>query len=272
MEGKLKRLLIFLFLAILVPSVAWPAMYGNNIASSAFFVDTSSGVTKLNLAQNRGRKIKVVDTSGRVAYGYIGPAGTAETLGANFITEWTNVGAYPFETFISFGTSSVAAIDTDASGRTITNNISGVTGALMKFEELLFSLNSGGSATHPRFILNANTAGSAGANTFYAGPMTTGAVGYYGNWLPLGLFVHAGIITNANVNFSLFDSSLKQVLTPSPSGCSIYNSPALATNSWASVDSGFNWNSIREYQIGQPLTLRDWDEGMVRHRWRRIKP
>lgn len=82
------------------------------------------------------------------------------------------------------------------------------------------------------------------------------------------------------------EPSIKEVVTPPSTGCSIYSTTNFAENSWATVESGFDWNSASytiqitpppfdlasgtgkpTYNLWKPVSLVDRAKGWWRH-WR----
>lgn len=264
-------------LLLLAPSIGWGAMYGNNIAGGTFFIDTSNSVARLNAAQNTGRMIKVVDIYGRQAVGWKGPAGTVEGLSAELITVWNNDvrgGIYTWETLNVNANGhdiDLAIHSGDAYALAFTNSFETQTGGLLKWV-ILITAESGVTTNRFSSIVVNNMGTPPSRIEFENKPNLSGS--YYltvnGN-LRYGGF---GVSLDGSGVTTTVTHSIKKVLTPGASGCSIFQSN-LTTNSWERVDADFDWNNISYYAIRQPLTLEDWKErpGHVpgTHRWRVIR-
>lgn len=279
---------------LLIPSVGYPAMYGNNVAGGTFFIDTSSGVTQLNQTQNMRRMIKVVDTSGKQAIGYVGPAGTGEKEGAQVYTENSaladpngteaaskgNFEGYGGGDTVGVTTTVVAAgtralnIYANGVGRGARNGLSFTTvvGALYKSSCAIMVETAGGilnkwASTGGAFYVNSSTVTAhiyTGVTTYFT-PSTTTTEGWYFS------SISGGTMYADNL-------SLRRVIEPPTSGCSIYDTPAYtegtkANNSWLRVDTGFNWNAISYYAIREPLDIPiPGPMGIpMSHRWRVIR-
>ncbi|MFH1428397.1 MAG: LamG domain-containing protein [Candidatus Margulisiibacteriota bacterium] len=204
-------------------------------------------------------KIILTDSVGKKAWGYIGEQGTGETLGSNLVVNGDNEAA-------------------------LMSNVSSLRGSLSQSSEQKYAgsysakyicdSQIGAHYTITALVLNKLYKTSqyvylpSGQTTTYlsigawAGPVNYG-IGYTSltdQWVLLSGYANAtasyiGIMSNVNTcnnEFWYIDNAVvQQVLTPTTAGVKIYSTQTGSTQSWASVESGFNANLISSYEIKQ---------------------
>jgi hypothetical protein len=137
-------------------------------------------------------------------------AGTVETLDVDLVDAWTNLGAYPFETFTP-GTGSAITQAVNSTGAAIANKtVSSVAGALYKLAVEIIKA----SGTPPKYSWG-NAANMGTPNL----PDVTGVLvtGSYYATTP-AIYAAPGIVALSAVDFSMPSHSLKKVLTPDATG------------------------------------------------------
>lgn len=233
-----------------------------NVAGSAFIHSTGSNTLNASWSSLQGQRVTLTDSAGKVAYGYVGPVGTGETLGSEILSNPDfNAGVTGYTTATATLTSNPSGAT--GSGATLTQSAgggyaySGITGAVVgALYRINDSVKSGslGAVTSRRGMISFPIA----TWRKYTDSTTTAG------WIPSAMYATTGAVSDIflfqHVSVSagsvLYDElSVKRVLTPPTTGCSIYSTPALTTNSWASVESGFNWNSETFTVSTTPIVL-----------------
>jgi hypothetical protein len=202
--------------------------------------------------------IKVVDSAGKVAWGYLSDAGTGETLGSELVTN----GGFDTDTTGWGGYQSTQSV--------VAGGQSGNAG------KCVADAGSSGNATF-RWDTVFPTIGTLYKSEFYAqrGDATSNRVGFstlsYGlpntkylsitdtDWStkhtlyatrPSGTewFFLANLPTE--LVYVLLDTvSVKQVTAPPATGCWIVSTPGGSTKNWAYIESGFSPNDIASYDL-----------------------
>ncbi len=207
-------------------------LLGANVTNSAFIHSIGAASTLLDMSNPayKGAIVHLTDSAGKTAYGYVGAQGTGETLSGELLTSFTNKTSYAYETFTISGVSVTPAINTVGYGIAY-GSLAGPIGKLYKYSSDL-KVNSGVTPSIGFGDGGANFVRSAqsSVSTYATGPLTA---------TQFILLTATGDLAN----FNLTNVHFNQVLTPPTTGCSIYSTATLTTNSWTNVDSGFNWNS-----------------------------
>ena len=180
-----------------------------------------------------GNSLTLKDSAGKVLVGYIKAAGSGETLSAELITGWTNLG---FETLTvnANGHDLDSVINSSGIGEARSNSLA-ARGALVKINRV----NTGtgvGSWWSPFDVINF---GSGNLTNNYKTANHASGNGYI------------NLYTNAACNFSVTMSCV-QVLTPSATGVTIVSTPGGSTYNWTYQEAGFNYNDASgyTYEIG----------------------
>jgi hypothetical protein len=220
----------------------------NTVATSSYFIDDDCVITGgvSDWQTHLGSRIVVVDSTGKQAIGWIGERGAigGETYGPEILD---NGGFAAIGNWLDNSGSTVWSIHDGIcevrSGATYSKlyqlniatvgqnylfqmQITGVTYAPTGFEFLRDYSNTG---TYPMKIVG---------NHWGFGIHDTNSPE---NRIGVGV---------RNDTWATIDNvSITALLIPGASGCSIYAEPALSTNSWTLVDSGFDRNSIDSYNI-----------------------
>lgn len=206
--------------------------------------------------------IKVVDSAGKVAWGYLHSAGTGETQGAELVTNgdfasdisgWAlNAGAGGGAITWDAGTLKFLQGGTSVTMRATQDVIPSTANKLYKIMVSVVA-QSGGSYTKiyigksggPYAYYYEDDGGVRDVTRLVCPEGETGlrladaqGAGYYSNW--------------DNV-------SLKQITAPPATGCWVVSTPEGETRDWASVDAGFNPNDIAGYDLYLASALTgDW--------------
>jgi hypothetical protein len=202
------------------------ALNAATVAGGAFIRSASGPIL---FADFIGRTITVSDGT-KKAVGYVGPAGTGEVLGDEIVDSWTNVS---YETLTTTGSTITSAVNTTGTG--ICYESAAITaGWLLKLEYTL-TLNSGG-------LHNIRFANDTGLNV--PAIIYTSVEGVQTAYRCMGNnYTYLGFRGSSTADFAVSGFSLKRVTAPSASGCWVVNSREGAVYSWASVESGLNWNA-----------------------------
>lgn len=233
------------------------------LADGAAFVmpDYGSGADLSPFANTH--VIKLVDSAGKVAWGYLSSAGTEETLGselvangdfASDISGWTlNAGAGGGTITWDAGT---LKFQQGAVSVVMHTRQDAVAAEANKLYKAFFSITDQLGATYTKIYIGK----SGGPSDFYFESPYGGVrditrlvcpegqirmqmydgqgVGYYSNW--------------DNI-------SLKQVTAPPATGCWVVSTLGGATKNWARVETGFNPNDITGYDLYLASALAgDW--------------
>ena len=173
--------------------------------------------------------------------GYAKAAGSAETLGDETVTGWTN---QAFETFTASGLDISEATETGTNGRAISNLLT--TGALYKYgftatlldgsfsSAIYYNKNSGHDLSYSS-VGDRHTI-TAGANSGYGILCSSGTYSGYVGWR-----------AERAISFAITDYTNKQVLTPSAAGITITNSPNGATYNFGLLSPTFVYNDAAGY-------------------------
>jgi hypothetical protein len=210
--------------------------YINNVASSAFFIDdtmTSSGA--YDWSTYYGYRIVVSDNAGKQAVGYVGSKGSGvSTFGSELLVN----GDCSADNFTKGpgATYDAANQEYDINSSYIYQSVKTI-GVLYKFGFTVKNYNSG----------YAFASTSNGAQTGSALTANGSLVGYgTGMYNDRVYFFGDGFVGSYD------DMTFKKVLTPGSTGCSIYSSQTMTTNSWESVETDFDPNWIISYTLSRP--------------------
>jgi hypothetical protein len=186
-----------------------------------------------------GRIVVMYDSNGRAAWGYLGAAGSGESLGSELLTSWANNSdPADYETFTASGLDITSAINTDAVTASVKCIIPVGEGILTKFSVGTFTLNSG---TAPFMRHGGNSAGTpVGEDTI----TSTNAYIFKCSTITNAYAVFRN--TSTVGNWAVANTSVKQVTTPSSTGCYIYKTldAAQAGNTAAS-----GWNKPTAFDM-----------------------
>lgn len=198
--------------------------YGDFTSDNAFFWSS------IDLSSYVGDYIEVYDATGKVATGYLAGIGAGETLGSELITGWTQNG--PFETFITSGKelSSVILLHVDTAVAQV-NSSGFVSNELYKLIVNL-TLNSGQLPIAYAYTVSLGSLAN-GLNNFYSG-ITTGQ--------------YFQLLSSNLTNYSSINSA-KRVTDPPSTAVHIVSSLNGTTRAWASIESGFDPNTIASWGI-----------------------
>jgi len=243
MKNKQISLILILSLFLLFPNSSGAKLSKlgtvtmSMVTGTAFMNDSSqtwTGYTSI-AGQPKQFKILAVDTTGKVATGWIGMLGTGETYiellsdnGFDNSNSWSKGTGWS----VSEG---IGIAITSSSG--IVQNVTLNSGVLTKYSFDLVSRTAGGCG--PRYYAYDISGG------YITGFTTTGTKTAYrtssGNNTAIGIDAigFSGTIDNFSV---------KQVLTPTTNGVWIHPSKTSATTGWESMQTGFNANSIASYE------------------------
>ncbi len=205
------------------------------VATVGFINDSGRDWSSYVRKGGRSDYIIVASDGTYKAFAYAGDLGTGETLGGeiapshNFTSGWDVLGS---ATIIDSDSFSISNGDTSSGIRT--------TG------------NAWGVQTLNKIVINASV--SAGTLTVRMGNPSTVPIMFTGN-SGTGYAVPNGTafkLCFANTSISTVDFtswSVQQVLTPTTNGVTVYSTPTGTTQSWTSMDAGFNANTITSYEI-----------------------
>lgn len=215
----------------------------SRVDGAAFFDISAAGL--IPYARGGDLALVLTDSAGKALKGWIGAAGTGETLGDELLTGWTNGGGFgEYTTFEAAGKNITSAINATAGGKyAVTNQLGLTTGWLVK-NVLNTTLNSGA------------------VNAFWATNVAGGALDFPSTALSTGVLtkyvVYATGVSRdylwlqspgSSGNFSLTPSA-KRVLTPSATGVTVVSARRGSTRNWASAEAGFNYNDTSGYTWG----------------------
>lgn len=239
---------------------SWAAnRYVNNVATSAFFIDdTFTGTGNSAWGTYYGYRLTARDSSGNQAIGWVGAVGTGvSTFGGERVTNGNMETGDPPSSWVVGSGASLAAVADERTGGAGSKSLSVL--ATSTYDSASQSpAVSGVGALNYISIWAKNQSGTGGTVTFYdnvttnivAATLTAGWIRYDKFWttrdsLSDALNLYGAFDSyGAGYEARFDDVSVKPVLTPGSTGCSIYSSAALTTNSWASVDASFNPNAI----------------------------
>ncbi len=197
--------------------------------------------------------IKLVDSAGKVAWGYLSSAGTGETLGSELVTNgdfasdisgWTlNAGAGGGSITWDAGTLKFLQ---GAGSVVMYARQDSVAAEANKLYRALFSITAQLGVTYTKIYIGKSGGPS---DYYYESP--------YGGVRDITRMVCAEGQIRMQLNdaqgagyYSNWDNiSLKQVTAPPATGCWVVSSLGGGTRDWASVDAGFDPNDIAGYDL-----------------------
>jgi hypothetical protein len=177
--------------------------------------------------------IELLDAAGKKATGYIGAVGAGETLGSELITDWP---FNTFDTFTSVGKDITSAIDANAAldEYTYSNLLGFSLNQLMKLVTDI-TLNSG---TAP-IIYCGNTGLNFSDRTLTDETLYFSIREVGGNKERIWVYEGVAAVCNLSCIFSI-----KQITDPPSTAIHIVSSLNGTTRNWASIESGFDPNTI----------------------------
>lgn len=194
-----------------------------SLVNGTAFVDLT-GVDVAQYADGRHR-IKVTDSAGKSAYGWLKAAGTGETLGASRIT-------LDFDVNWAAGTGATIidadSFSTASSAQFIRRNDQLTVGTLYRGA-------FAGSSTATGVELRSSSGGITYSNLNSSG---------YGN-APTTDVLILHFSTSGQTDATLL--TLSQVLTPSATGATIVSGMNGTTYNWESIEAGFSYNDASGY-------------------------
>lgn len=229
------------------------------VANGAFLSQVSGSIP-FNLYQNR--KIMVSDGT-NTATGYIKAVGTSEVLGDELITNpglegtyssglapnWTRLGNSPVSESATLrpGSAGISAQQvanrTGASGGVLSNSFACVTGQLLKTAEWVKrSAGTGWVVAYltQRFGSYLKITKNYSATDAYTQSILYGTITADGDYV-LELEAQSDAVEGTNAGL-IDDASVKRVLTPDSTGCTIASERGGSTQSWTS-NGGINPNA-----------------------------
>jgi phage gp37-like protein len=183
--------------------------------------------------------IELLDATGKKATGYIGAVGAGETLGSELITGWTNGG---YDTWASAGVDITSTIGLTDALRAGWQQYTSSSGWLVK---LITTLAYTGNQpffwilNHPEYT-----------NRTEINDLVVGANTKYRTLLSAADDI--AFITGAITNYSVISNSFKRVTDPPSTAVHIVSSLNGTTRNWASIESGFDPNTIATWKIYDP--------------------
>jgi len=220
----------------------------STVAGTAFVMPDDG--SSADLSPHVGRVLKVVDSAGKVAWGWLKAAGTGETLGSEILSNPS------FDSDTSgWSAANSAALASVAGGQSgncleITENGGADPAAyqLVSFNTGALYLQSayvkrGTESSYRMYCISGLTSGEATGEWELVNLYKTGSGGSAN-------FVVKQIASSGAGTTLLFDEvSFKQVTAPPATGCTIVSTPGGTTQNWAYIQSGFNPNSISTWDV-----------------------
>ncbi len=207
--------------------------------------------------------IKLVDSAGKVAWGYLSDAGSGETLGSELITNGTFDGDISGWTDGSTGTCSIGwnaggYLEVSSDGSCYARAKQQLTfgaGYLIKYTWTGTSIQPN---TNRMFIGLSAGAGQYVHNVDLAD-------GTYDGYFTASQVVAWIQAESGHLGGTFDDISAKQVTAPPATGCSIVSTPGGSTQNFAYIDSGFDPNDIASYDL---YPISEWrSEGTLVAEW-----
>ncbi len=233
---------------------------GFTVAQSSMKISGVAGTAFVDWGFNGGlypgrRVVIKSNTNGAQITGFVGALGTAETLDSELVVDGTfevdpNTNWTPTDCTIA----SVAGGDVGncleitrtggSSQPVVSAEITKVIGTLYKFGVKIKS----GTAGDKAYLVGV---GTGGWEWNYSGTTTGSWVAYSRYWTAASTAKRVWLQkSDTTVGTMLFDTaSLKKVLTPSATGCTIVSTRGGATQSWESQDATFNYNDSAGYTV-----------------------
>jgi len=235
-------------------------------ASGAIVLSTVNGTafampddgSSADLSGHVGRVLKVVDSAGKVAWGWLKAAGSGETLSAELLTNGDFSGTWGandvpqgWAIFSAPDASNYLAAD-DANDRLQVVSDGSAMGVLQatpplspsqlyKYALDIYAVDAGTGKIQISTIAAIKTFTAAGAYTGYK-TSVSGDNNVY-------------LARSAACDFTANSISIKQVTTPPATGATIVSTPGGSTQNWAYIQSGFNPNSIATWDV---YAAPDW--------------
>lgn len=207
----------------------------SSVDGTAFIDGANSSVTDL---ADGNHQISIFDSTGKELRGVLKAAGSAETLGDELITSWTN-SPQPYETLTvnANGHDIDAAINTSSYGlchMAVTQTV----GNLIKAS---INVTSGGGIAGLRCGFTGGTSYNAPTLTLFGLPGVEGANDYYRTMD--NAYTHIQFYSNSQSDNFSATTTFKQVLTPSSSGCTVVSTKGGVTYNWSLKTTGFTYNA-----------------------------
>ena len=176
-----------------------------------------------------GYLLKVTDTGGKSAYGYIGAAEGGEALGSELLSGWDFTSGW--------GTTNATINDAD------TYTLTAAAGYIKRAG--LLTVNKQYKAVTAWTVSSGNNKilDGAGGTAYLESP--TGGTGY--GVAKDAMLLLRGVDNGAVVDVSSL--SIKEVTSSDITAVTIYKSTALSTEGWASIQSGFDPNAISTFEV-----------------------
>lgn len=194
--------------------------------------------------------IEVLDAAGKKATGYLGAVGAGETLGSELVDGWTNNPSYPFETWTpGAGTNITQAVNTGI-GSEYGIAYKSLVGAieLGQLTKIVATLNIA-SGDFGGFGIGVSNHPQNGPEIF---KILTTTIGVYKTIIDSVLINDMEsmvIFTNTPIDFALSNFSYKRVTHPPATAVHIVSSHNGTIRDWASIESGFDPNTIASWKI-----------------------
>ncbi len=208
------------------------AVDGGATESGGAFIDgLPTAIMDLIALYPGALRFEAYSTNGAMIWGVPKAAGSAEGVGSELITGWTNYAPVPYETLTSNGKDITDAIDDGSDGYVMGNNIAGMAaGKLYKMVETLTQV----SGQIPITSTNINYQSfvpTAGGTYYYTA--LTGDTNFY-------------MVNDAATRWNCV-FTLKQVLAPSTSGATIVSAKGGTTYNFAYKNASFTYNAASYY-------------------------
>ena len=225
-----------------------------SLVNGTAFVDFSAAGT---LTPYLNYRLTLTDSAGKKAIGYIKAAGTGETLGDELVT---NGGFADTSGWQAISGCTIAAIAGGQSGNCFEVTVTGAPTGFTATDPTSVTVTQNGLYLFSTYAKQPSggsgriyIGSSSGLAQYYtSGDISPGATWtqYSKYFVPTGTGVYVGLHnrTSDPLKTSLFDTvTLKQVLTPSVTGCTITSTPGGTTYNWTSIEAGFNYNDAGWY-------------------------
>lgn len=219
------------------------AFFWSNVDLSAYH-GTDSGSTPY--------AILLTDGAGKHASGYIGAAGANAAEGLDIelgAGAWSNSPSYPYEIWTP-GTAPAITHAVNTTGIGIAYKYMSAGWCAVNALYKLVSAVTLASGTNPTFAVALDD-GMGSRQDFGSGTLAGAYLTAILAHSRLGVFVLDGVQTD----FALSGYSVKRVIDPSNTGVHIISTYNGSTRNWASIDSGFNPNSISTVVVSSAILI-----------------
>ena len=226
-------------------------------ADGVAFVDFGVKEALIGFPGYEGAQLTLSDSTGKKLVGYIKAAGTGETYGSELLTNGDMEAGDPPTGWSAVASSVLSSVTDNRPGSAGTKAINIARGTSNQAGYQALSVSTGACVRANGWRRSID--GTASLYLFLAVLDYTG--GSSTSWNTQTLYAVA-----TNAHFTLLatgtagqacrydDISVKQVVTPSATGVTITSTPNGSTQSWASQESGFNYNDASGYTYSYEAT------------------